>query len=64
MFLVEAGAPGFRPSAQPGLDLTRRLGVTAFEATPAVLLRQGEPAKAALDRAERLFFCSPPPRKR
>ena len=56
MFLVEAGAPGFRPSAQPGLDLTRRLGVTAFEATPAVLLRQGEPAKAALDRAERAFL--------
>jgi alkylation response protein AidB-like acyl-CoA dehydrogenase len=56
MFLVEAGAPGFRPSAQPGLDLTRRLGVTAFDATPAVLLRQGEHAKAALDRAERAFL--------
>jgi alkylation response protein AidB-like acyl-CoA dehydrogenase len=56
MFLVAAGVPGFRPSAQPGLDLTRRVGVTAFEATPAVLLGQGEHAKAALDRAERDFL--------
>ena len=56
MFLVEAGAPGFRPSAQPVLDRTRRVGVTAFDATPAVLLRQGEHAKAALDQAERDFL--------
>jgi alkylation response protein AidB-like acyl-CoA dehydrogenase len=56
MFLVAAGVPGFRPSAQPGLDLTRRVGVTAFDATPAVLLGQGEHAKAALDRAERDFL--------
>jgi len=56
MFLVEAGAPGLRSAAQPGLDLTRRLGVTAFEATPAVLLGQGEHAKAALDRAQRDFL--------
>jgi len=56
MFLVAAGVPGFRPSAQPGLDLTRRVGVIAFDATPAVLLGQGELAKAALDRAERDFL--------
>jgi len=56
MFLVESGAPGLRSTAQPGLDLTRRLCVTAFDATPAVLLGQGEHAKAALDRAERDFL--------
>ena len=53
MFLVAAGVPGFRPSAQPGLDLTRRVCVTSFEATPAILLSQGEDAAAALDRVER-----------
>jgi len=56
MFLVEAGAPGLRSSAQPGLDLTRRVCVTSFEATPAILLSQGEDAAAALDRAERAFL--------
>ena len=56
MFLVEAGAPGLRSSAQPGLDLTRRVCVTAFEATPATLLSQGENAAAALDRVERDFL--------
>lgn len=53
MFLVESGAPGFRVSPIPGLDLTRRVSVTAFDATPAVLLVQGADAAAALDRAER-----------
>jgi len=56
MFLVEAGAPGLRSSAQPGLDSTRRVCVTAFEATPAILLSQGENAAAALDRVERDFL--------
>ena len=56
MFLVERGAPGFRVSPMPGLDLTRRVGVTAFDATPAVLLVQGAAAAAALDRAEREFL--------
>ena len=56
MFLVESGAPGFRVSPMPGLDLTRRVGVTAFDATPAVLLVQGPDAAAALDRAEREFL--------
>ena len=56
MFLVESDAPGFRVSPMPGLDLTRRVGVTAFDATPAVLLVQGADAAAALDRAEREFL--------
>jgi alkylation response protein AidB-like acyl-CoA dehydrogenase len=56
MFLVEAGAPGLRSSAQQSPDPTRRVGVTAFDATPAVLLGQGEPATAALDGAEREFL--------
>jgi alkylation response protein AidB-like acyl-CoA dehydrogenase len=56
MFLVEAGAPGFRSFAQPGPDLTRRVCVTAFEATPAVLLGQGDTAVAALARVERDFL--------
>jgi alkylation response protein AidB-like acyl-CoA dehydrogenase len=56
MFLVEAGAPGFRSFAQPGPDLTRRVCVTAFEATPAVLLGQGDAAVAALARVERDFL--------
>ena len=56
MFLVEAGAPGLRPAKQRGLDLTRRIGVTTFDATPAILLSQGEHAAAALDRAEREFL--------
>ncbi len=56
MFLVEAGAAGFRSFAQPGPDLTRRVCVTAFEATPAVLLGQGDAAVAALARVERDFL--------
>lgn len=56
MFLVEAGTPGFRRAAQRGLDPTRRVGVTTFDAAPAVLLSQGEHASAALDRAEGEFL--------
>jgi alkylation response protein AidB-like acyl-CoA dehydrogenase len=56
MFLVEAGAPGFRSFVQAGPDLTRRVCVTAFEATPAVLLGQGDAAVAALARVERDFL--------
>jgi alkylation response protein AidB-like acyl-CoA dehydrogenase len=56
MFLVESGSPGFAVSPMPGLDLTRRVCVTAFDATPAVLLGQGADAAAALDRAERDFL--------
>lgn len=56
MFVVEAGAPGFRTVAQRGLDLTRRTCMTTFDATPAVLLAQDEQAVAALERAERDFL--------
>jgi alkylation response protein AidB-like acyl-CoA dehydrogenase len=56
MFLVEAGAAGLRSSAQRSPDLTRRVGVTAFDGTPAVLLGQGDQAVAALDRAKREFL--------
>jgi alkylation response protein AidB-like acyl-CoA dehydrogenase len=56
MFLVEAGAPGFRVAAQRTLDLTRRVCVTSFDATPAVLLVQDGQAVAALERAERDFL--------
>jgi alkylation response protein AidB-like acyl-CoA dehydrogenase len=56
MFLVEAGAPGFRVAAQRGLDLTRQVCVTSFDATPAVLLAQDGQAVAALERAERDFL--------
>jgi alkylation response protein AidB-like acyl-CoA dehydrogenase len=56
VFLVEAGAPGLRCSAQRNPDLTRRVCVTAFNATPAVLLAEEDQAVAALDRAEREFL--------
>jgi alkylation response protein AidB-like acyl-CoA dehydrogenase len=56
MFLVEAGAPGLRVSAQRGLDLTRRTCTTTFDATPAVLLAEDDQAVAALERAERDFL--------
>jgi alkylation response protein AidB-like acyl-CoA dehydrogenase len=56
MFLAETGAAGVRSSAQRGLDLTRRVYISAFEATPAVLLVQGAQAATALDRAEREFL--------
>jgi alkylation response protein AidB-like acyl-CoA dehydrogenase len=56
MFLVEAGAPGLKSSAQRSPDRTRRICVTAFDATPAVLLGQGEQATAALGGAERDFL--------
>ena len=56
MFLVEAGGPGCRVTAQRGLDLTRRTCVTTFDATPAVLLVQDHHAVAALERAERDFL--------
>jgi len=56
MFLVESRSLGFTPSGQLGLDLTRRVCVTAFDEAPAVLLSQGEQAAAALERAERDFL--------
>jgi alkylation response protein AidB-like acyl-CoA dehydrogenase len=56
MFAVEAGAAGFRVTAQRSLDLTRRVSMTTFDATPAVLLAQDGQAVAALERAERDFL--------
>ena len=56
MFLVESRSLGYTASGQLGLDLTRRVCVTAFDEAPAVLLGQGEDAVAALDRAERDFL--------
>jgi len=56
MFLVEPGSPGFWAFGQLSLDLTRRVCVTTFDATPALLLGQDENAAAALARAEREFL--------
>jgi alkylation response protein AidB-like acyl-CoA dehydrogenase len=56
MFLVESRYLGYTASGQLGLDLTRRVCVTAFDEAPAVLLSQGQDAAAALDRAERDFL--------
>jgi alkylation response protein AidB-like acyl-CoA dehydrogenase len=56
MFLVEADAAGLRSTAQRSLDLTRRVYVTTFDATPAVLLAQDGPAVAILQQAERDFL--------
>jgi alkylation response protein AidB-like acyl-CoA dehydrogenase len=56
MFAVEAGAAGFRVTAQRSLDLTRRVSTTSFDATPAVLLAQDSQAVTALERAERDFL--------
>ncbi len=56
MFLVESRSLGFTPSGQLGLDLTRRVCVTAFDEAPAVLIGQGDAAAAALAQAERDFL--------
>jgi len=56
MFLVETRSLGFTASGQLGLDLTRRVCVTAFDEAPAALLGQGESAAAALEKAERDFL--------
>ena len=56
MFLVESKSLGYTASGQLGLDLTRRVGVTAFDEAPAVLIGQGEDAAAALDLVERDFL--------
>ena len=41
MFLVESRSLGYTASGQLGLDLTRRVCVTAFDEAPAVLHRPG-----------------------
>jgi len=52
MFLVESGSPGLAVSRHIGLDLTRRISITTFDAAPALLLSQDADAVAALARAE------------
>jgi alkylation response protein AidB-like acyl-CoA dehydrogenase len=50
MFLAESGSDGLITARQLDLDLTRRIDITTFEATPALLLtRDGE---TVLARAE------------
>jgi alkylation response protein AidB-like acyl-CoA dehydrogenase len=56
MFVVESRSLGFTASGQLGLDLTRRVCVTAFDDAPAMLVSQGQDATAALDRAQRDFL--------
>ena len=56
VFLAETRALGFTASGQLGLDLTRRVCVTAFDEVPAVLLARDEVASAALEQAERDFL--------
>ena len=54
MFLTQSGSPGIGVSRQLDLDLTRRIGITTFDAAPARLLtRDGE---TALARAECEFL--------
>ena len=55
MFLVESRSLGYTASGQLGLDLTRRVCVTAFDEAPAMLISRGQSAVAALERAERDF---------
>src|SRR5579859_5628036 len=58
MFLAETGSPSpdLDVSRQLSLDLTRRISIVTFEATPAVLLTKD--AADALARAEREFLIS------
>ncbi len=54
MFLAQSGSPGISVSRQLDLDMTRRIGITTFDAAPARLLtRDGEPVLA---RAEYEFL--------
>jgi alkylation response protein AidB-like acyl-CoA dehydrogenase len=55
-FLVESRSLGYTASGQLGLDLTRRVCVTAFDEAPAVLLGRGDSATTALNQAERDFL--------
>jgi alkylation response protein AidB-like acyl-CoA dehydrogenase len=56
MFLVEPGSPRFTLSRQLSLDLTRRISITGFDATPALLLSRDASALASLARAEHEFL--------
>jgi alkylation response protein AidB-like acyl-CoA dehydrogenase len=54
MLLAETSSPGLTVARQLDLDLTRRIGIVTFEATPAVLLAKD--GAAALARAEQEFL--------
>ena len=56
MFLADPRSLGCTVSGQLGLDLTRRVCVTAFDEAPALLIGEGEAAVAALYQAERDFL--------
>jgi alkylation response protein AidB-like acyl-CoA dehydrogenase len=56
MFLADPRSLGCTISGQLGLDLTRRVCVTAFDEAPALLIGKGEAAIAALEEAERDFL--------
>ena len=56
IFLADPRSLGCTVSGQLGLDLTRRVCVTAFDEAPAVPVGQGDTATAALAQAERDFL--------
>ena len=56
MFVADPRSLGCTVSGQLGLDLTRRVCVTAFDEAPALLIGEGEAAVAALYQAERDFL--------
>jgi alkylation response protein AidB-like acyl-CoA dehydrogenase len=56
MFLADPRSLGCTISGQLGLDVTRRVCVTAFDEAPALLIGEGEVAAAALEQAERDFL--------
>jgi alkylation response protein AidB-like acyl-CoA dehydrogenase len=56
MFLADPRSLGCTISGQLGLDVTRRVCVTAFDEAPALLIGEGEVAAVALEQAERNFL--------
>ncbi len=56
MFLADPRSLGCTVSGQLGLDVTRRVCVTAFDEAPALLIGEGEVAAIALEQAERDFL--------
>ena len=56
MFLADPRSLGCTISGQLGLDVTRRVCVTAFDEAPALLIGEGEAATVALEQAERDFL--------
>jgi alkylation response protein AidB-like acyl-CoA dehydrogenase len=56
MFLADPRSLGCTISGQLGLDVTRRVCVTAFDEAPGLLIGEGEIAAVALEQAERDFL--------